>query len=174
MDRLAELREKRGLTLRELSRMSGVSPDTINQIELGHRRPRPSTLRKLARALEIDIEDFFEDEELTTRPKGRAPLPPDDAVQAAGPQSLDWALTAPEEEFSVWVENAQPIALHKLWILLSEYAKDLETGDHHRLATDRAQAATARFFRLNPPVAVRPRKSQVSVDEENRESREVG
>lgn len=70
MDRLAESREKRGLTLRELSKMSGVSPDTINQIELGHRKPRPSTLRKLARALDIDVEDFFsESEELTARPK---------------------------------------------------------------------------------------------------------
>jgi transcriptional regulator with XRE-family HTH domain len=77
MDRLAELRERRGLTLRELSKMSGVSPDTINQIELGHRKARPSTLRKLARALEVDIKDFFEDEELTARPKEQALLSED-------------------------------------------------------------------------------------------------
>jgi transcriptional regulator with XRE-family HTH domain len=59
MDRLAELRERRALTLRELSEMSGVAADTINQIELGHRRPRPSTLRKLARALGVDVEEFY-------------------------------------------------------------------------------------------------------------------
>jgi transcriptional regulator with XRE-family HTH domain len=174
MDRLAELREQRALTLRELSKTSGVSPDTINQIELGHRKARPSTLRKLARALEVDIKDFFEDEELATRPKGRAPLPPDDAVQAAGPQSLEWAIAAPAEEYSEWILNAAPHELHKTWILLSEYAKDLETGRHHRLVTDRAQAATARFFRLNPPVAVRPRKSKVSAEDENQKSREAG
>jgi transcriptional regulator with XRE-family HTH domain len=74
MDRLAELREKRVLTLRELSGMSGVSPDTINQIELGRRRPRPSTLRKLARALDVDTKDFFEPEEMTATPKADAPL----------------------------------------------------------------------------------------------------
>jgi len=74
MDRLAELREKRVLTLRELSGMSGVSPDTINQIELGRRRPRPSTLRKLARALDVDTKDFFEPEEMTASPKAAAPL----------------------------------------------------------------------------------------------------
>jgi transcriptional regulator with XRE-family HTH domain len=39
--------------------MSGVAADTINQIELGHRKPRPSTLRKLARALEVDVEEFY-------------------------------------------------------------------------------------------------------------------
>jgi transcriptional regulator with XRE-family HTH domain len=59
MDRLAELRERRALTLRELAEMSGVAADTINQIELGHRKPRPSTLRKLARALEVDVEEFY-------------------------------------------------------------------------------------------------------------------
>src|SRR5918994_3490017 len=59
MDRLADLREWRALTLRELAQMSGVAADTINQIELGHRKARPSTLRKLARALEIDVQEFY-------------------------------------------------------------------------------------------------------------------
>jgi transcriptional regulator with XRE-family HTH domain len=70
MDRLAELRERRALTLRELSDMSGVAADTINQIELGHRKPRPSTLRKLARAFGIDVEEFYAEPAL---PKAKAP-----------------------------------------------------------------------------------------------------
>jgi transcriptional regulator with XRE-family HTH domain len=69
-ERLAELRERRALTLRELSKMSGVAADTINQIELGHRKARPSTLRKLARALEIEVENFYAEPAL---PKARAP-----------------------------------------------------------------------------------------------------
>jgi transcriptional regulator with XRE-family HTH domain len=69
MDQLAELRERRALTLRELAEMSGVAADTINQIELGHRKPRPSTLRKLARALRVDVEELMP-------PKGRAPSTP--------------------------------------------------------------------------------------------------
>ncbi len=64
MNRLAELRERRALTLRELAEMSGVAADTINQIELGHRKARPSTLRKLAAALRVEISDFFEKPEL--------------------------------------------------------------------------------------------------------------
>ena len=59
MDRLAELRESQGLTLRDLAERSGVDANTINQVELGHRKPRPSTLRKLAKALNVEVEDFF-------------------------------------------------------------------------------------------------------------------
>ncbi len=70
MERLAELRERRALTLRELSAMSGVAADTINQIELGHRKPRPSTLRKLANALGVKAADFFGEPEA---PKVEAP-----------------------------------------------------------------------------------------------------
>lgn len=66
MERLAELREERALTLRELSAMSGVATDTINQIELGHRRPRASTLRKLARALGVEPQELRGTEETAT------------------------------------------------------------------------------------------------------------
>jgi len=61
VDRLAELRESQALTLRDLAERSGVDANTINQVELGHRKPRPSTLRKLARGLGIDVRDFFEE-----------------------------------------------------------------------------------------------------------------
>ncbi len=78
MDRLAELRERRALTLRELSEMSGVAADTINQIELGHRRARPSTLRKLARALEVDVREFFDEPALAGKAEApRETGPPD-------------------------------------------------------------------------------------------------
>jgi repressor LexA len=73
MERLAELRERHALTLRELSEMSGVAADTINQIELGHRRPRPSTLRKLARALDVNVKELF----------AESPVPLDTAPTAA-------------------------------------------------------------------------------------------
>ncbi len=57
--RIWDLRERKALTLRELSEMSGVGPDTINQIELGRRKARPSTLRKLARALDVPVGELF-------------------------------------------------------------------------------------------------------------------
>jgi transcriptional regulator with XRE-family HTH domain len=58
-ERLAELREQKALTLRDLEEASGVGADAISKIENGHRKPRPSTLRKLARALGVEVEDFF-------------------------------------------------------------------------------------------------------------------
>jgi transcriptional regulator with XRE-family HTH domain len=38
--------------------MSGVDANTINQIELGHRKARPSTTRKLASALGVSAEEL--------------------------------------------------------------------------------------------------------------------
>src|SRR5215208_4913157 len=58
-ERLAELREQKALTLHDLEELSGIGADGISKIENGHRKPRPSTLRKLARALGVEVEDFF-------------------------------------------------------------------------------------------------------------------
>jgi transcriptional regulator with XRE-family HTH domain len=54
MGRLRELREEAVLTVRELSALSGVSEDTITKIENGHRKARPGTVRKLAKALGVE------------------------------------------------------------------------------------------------------------------------
>ncbi len=93
MDRLAELRERRALTLRELAEMSGVAADTINQIELGHRKPRPSTLRKLARALEVDIEEFYAEPALV----GKAEAPQTGPPRVTREQAAVRGLEAPPE-----------------------------------------------------------------------------
>ena len=53
MDRLRELRRLRVLTLRELEEESGVSYNTIWRLENGYRQARPSTIRRLAAALEV-------------------------------------------------------------------------------------------------------------------------
>ncbi len=78
MNRLAELRERRALTLRELSEMGGVAADTINQIELGHRKARPSTLRKLAKALDVDVRELFEEPALSGKVEAPPPSGPED------------------------------------------------------------------------------------------------
>ncbi len=57
--RLRGLREERGISMRELSRMSGISPNTLSMIERRKTSPSVSTLYKLADALEVPITAFF-------------------------------------------------------------------------------------------------------------------
>ena len=52
---LRDLREERGLTLRELADRAGVSVATVLRAELGETTPYGRTLYKLARALEVPI-----------------------------------------------------------------------------------------------------------------------
>jgi transcriptional regulator with XRE-family HTH domain len=53
VDKLKRLRRERVLTIRELADEAGVSKTTISNIENGQREAYPSTIRKLARALEV-------------------------------------------------------------------------------------------------------------------------
>ena len=60
MDRLRELRRRRVLTLRELEEVSGVSYATVWRLESGRStEARPSTIRKLARALGVEPEELI-------------------------------------------------------------------------------------------------------------------
>jgi transcriptional regulator with XRE-family HTH domain len=63
VDRLRELRRLRVLTLRELEEESGVSYNTIWRLENGYREGRPSTIRKLARALGVQPAELVVSEE---------------------------------------------------------------------------------------------------------------
>jgi transcriptional regulator with XRE-family HTH domain len=51
---LAAARRRRLWSIRELAQRAGVSPRTINTIELGRTTPSLSTVRKLSEALGID------------------------------------------------------------------------------------------------------------------------
>ncbi len=57
---IRQQREAKGLSLRALSRASGVPLVTLSQLEHGHyAQPRPDKLIALARALEIEVEDLY-------------------------------------------------------------------------------------------------------------------
>ncbi len=71
MSELAKVRRSRGFSQRALAEEAGVSPSSIYEIEVGRRKPNPSTLRKLANALGVEVVDLLEEEE---RPKAAAPL----------------------------------------------------------------------------------------------------
>lgn len=70
METLREFRRRRGWSQKDLANESGVGQDTISSIETGTHEPRPSTLRKLAEALDVEVADFFREPAL---PKAEAP-----------------------------------------------------------------------------------------------------
>ncbi len=55
---LKTLRQRRALSLTDLAEMSNVGRVTINRIENGKQKPHPRTLRALATALGVDVEEL--------------------------------------------------------------------------------------------------------------------
>ncbi len=55
---LKRLREQRVLSLTDLAQIAGVNRVTINRIENGKQKPMPRTLRKLAEALQVSVEEL--------------------------------------------------------------------------------------------------------------------
>jgi len=53
-ERLKALRIRRALTQQELAERAGLSSNALNRIELDKAEPRMSTLRKLAKALDVN------------------------------------------------------------------------------------------------------------------------
>jgi transcriptional regulator with XRE-family HTH domain len=84
VDTVKEIRRRKGWSQKDLAEESGVGQDTISGIESGRHEPRPSTLRKLADALDVEVADFF-----------REPaVPLADAPKAGPPSAKDLALDA--------------------------------------------------------------------------------
>lgn len=62
--RIRELREKRGLTVAELSRSTGVTPAAVVQWENGAVVPATGKLPTIAAVLECEVGDLYDSEEL--------------------------------------------------------------------------------------------------------------
>ena len=60
--RLRELRQERGLSMRSLARLSGLSTNALSMVERRKTSPSVSTLYKLSEALEVPITAFFRTE----------------------------------------------------------------------------------------------------------------
>jgi transcriptional regulator with XRE-family HTH domain len=57
--RLNEWRQRRGYSFRALAKRAGVNYVTLSRIEAGRISPTVTMLEKLAKALDIDVRDFF-------------------------------------------------------------------------------------------------------------------
>jgi transcriptional regulator with XRE-family HTH domain len=92
---LEHIRRLRGLSQRELAEKAGVSPATVYELEVGKRpTPRPSTLRKLAEALEVEIADLLGEPAvpLAKAPSGAGP------PQVSREELLAQGITATDDE----------------------------------------------------------------------------
>ncbi len=60
MKRLRQIRQARNLSLRDLERLSGVDYSSISKIETGDVEPRLNTIIKIAKALNISLDELVE------------------------------------------------------------------------------------------------------------------
>ena len=63
--RLRELRQERGLSLRDVAKVASVSASLLSQIESGKVNPSVASLLKIAAALQLPINVFFSQDEVT-------------------------------------------------------------------------------------------------------------
>lgn len=61
--KIKEIRINRGLTQKELSKLSGISESYIGDLERNEKEPTISILCRIAKALEVDIKELFTYEE---------------------------------------------------------------------------------------------------------------
>ena len=58
--KIRAIRERKGMTLAELSMKAGISAPYLSDIERGNRRGSYATLVKIAEALEMPVEEIWE------------------------------------------------------------------------------------------------------------------
>jgi len=57
---LKQIRKERGLSLKDLERMTGISKSHLNNIERGEKGPSLFVMVRIAIALNIDVKELYE------------------------------------------------------------------------------------------------------------------
>lgn len=72
--RLRTVRERRGVTLADVSRATGISPSTLSRIETGRRKPTLEVVLRLAKEYGISLDELAGTAPApAAEPRGRAP-----------------------------------------------------------------------------------------------------
>lgn len=145
MDELRRIRHLRGMSQEDLAKVSGVSDFTISELEGGKRpNPRPSTLRKLANALGVDVATLYGEE--VPSPKGDAPLSFSRWLEERCGHSY---LAMPEEELIELLTDAEAVEKERISrAVQAEFMATVKTKDlpseerllargHHKEATNK-------------------------------------
>ena len=103
---IRELRTQRGLSLRALAELSGLSTNAISLIERGDNSPTVSSLHNLARALAVPITAFFEqqfDGQVIHLKKNRRPT-----SETAGVRMENLGSGLPNQQIEPFLMTIQP------------------------------------------------------------------
>ena len=57
--RLKELRKSKGFTQEQLAEKIGIEPPNISKLENGMHFPQPENIEKIAKVLDVDIQEMF-------------------------------------------------------------------------------------------------------------------
>jgi HTH-type transcriptional regulator, competence development regulator len=99
---IRRLREAKGWSQPKLAVEAGVAVSGVSQIENGKRNPDSSTLVKLARALDVDVRDFF--------PKTQTSLPLENGKLIDRADVKEWLRAnghMPKDDFLAWAEDLE-------------------------------------------------------------------
>lgn len=93
MNRLKILRAEKDLSLRQLEERSGVDQSIISQLENGRRKARLNTLVKIARGLDVPVEELLELLDTTAVERGKKgnqalQAKKEDCLAAMNPQAV--------------------------------------------------------------------------------------
>ena len=61
-EKIKELRQQQALSLSDLAKLTKLSRVTINRIENGKQNPMPRTIRRLAKALRVSVQELTSEE----------------------------------------------------------------------------------------------------------------
>lgn len=141
--RLQAMRRLRMWNQRRLAQEAGVSPTTVSGIETGRiSKPHFGTMRKLARALEVEPEVLISEVLISLEESlKREALPPPPPPPPPALLSLQWARTVEEEEFERRLEEASLEGLESLCGQLKD-----ERGRLQRLYGEFPQGSEQRRF----------------------------
>jgi transcriptional regulator with XRE-family HTH domain len=139
-ERIASLREVQALTQAELAERARISPSTLSQIESG-RVPRPhvGTVRKIARALNVEPQDLRRAEELAVAGKAEAPQ--------KGPQ-LEYEVVHPATSYTP--ENREEVMTEALEVT-REAKQDYDSNTVRVVLVDDGETIEVRAEPVSSP-----------------------
>jgi len=130
--KLRVLRAERALTIEQAAERAGVTPETISDAERGRRHPYLPTLRKLAKAYDVPVEELLSAEE-EQKEKEEPVLAPLDEASSPRPAVVAGGATREEADEKLEQQLYAPARIaqdwHQLAQLFSDELEKVEKGD---------------------------------------------